>query len=295
MKHSAFGRVCSEYTGFSRNLKNGRPHATMRSMKRFEILRVEKLSGAGSLAAALKHCSRERETPNAVPERRQANTDPEWSVGDGGDTARGMGRWRELTKDAKAQKRSVHALEYVITASPEYMTLLTPGDQNKYFAAAIAWVRKRHESEKTGPAIVGAWIHRDEQNPHLHVIVAPKVARKDRYGHEYISLGAREFTGDGKKLSQMQDDFHQAVGKDFQMERGVKGSKAIHETVKRHYGRIATVEDRAAEMAKEATDQVDAMIRELKSMPPERFFQMQSAWKKLEVEAEKEHKKDLGR
>lgn len=216
-------------------------------MKRFEILRIEKLSGAGSLAAALKHCSRERETRNADPTRRQSNTDPDWSVGDGVDTARGMGRWRELASNAKAQKKSVHALEYVITASPELMSLMTPGDQNKYFAAAIEWVRKRHESEKTGQAVVGAWIHRDEQNPHLHMIVVPKVARKDRYGHEYVSLGAREFTGDGKKLSQMQTDFHQAVGKDFQMERGVKGSQAIHERVQRHYGKIAQVDEIADE------------------------------------------------
>ena len=42
-------------------------------MPQFAIMRCKKLASMGSVAGALRHCYRERETPNADPERTPTN------------------------------------------------------------------------------------------------------------------------------------------------------------------------------------------------------------------------------
>lgn len=39
----------------------------------YAIMRCKKLSSMGSVASSLQHCYRERETPNAVPEKTPQN------------------------------------------------------------------------------------------------------------------------------------------------------------------------------------------------------------------------------
>lgn len=76
------------------------------------IMRCKKLSSMGSVASSLQHCYRERETPNAVPERTPQN-----QHGKAKTTDEAMGRLRELLP-AKRRKDAVLAVEYVMTASP---------------------------------------------------------------------------------------------------------------------------------------------------------------------------------
>ena len=71
------------------------------SMANYAIMRCKKLTGMGSVASALQHCYRERETPNADAERTPENY---CSVSQSADEA--MGKLRELLpekrrKDAK--------------------------------------------------------------------------------------------------------------------------------------------------------------------------------------------------
>ncbi|MES9125717.1 plasmid recombination protein, partial [Cutibacterium acnes] len=82
-------------------------------MAAYAIMRCKKLSGMGSVAAALQHCYRERETPNADAERTPDN---EHRAATSTDAA--MGRLRELLPE-KRRKDAVLAVEYVMTASPE--------------------------------------------------------------------------------------------------------------------------------------------------------------------------------
>lgn len=210
-------------------------------MKAYQILRVEKISTAGALGAMLGHCTRERETPNAAADRRGENTDPEWSVGDGGDVARGMGRWREMTKGCRVQKGANIALEYLVTASPAAMGGWSPARQKSFFKDSLDFIKKRHSHDELN-TVIGAWIHRDEQNPHMHVLVVPKVKVKDRWGHDYINVAGKKFVDGSVRLSQMQTDFHKTVGVLHELERGNYGSKATHEAVRSYYGKVVEAE-----------------------------------------------------
>ncbi|WP_250908692.1 plasmid recombination protein, partial [Escherichia coli] len=84
------------------------------SMANYAIMRCKKLTGMGSVASALQHCYRERETPNADAERTPENY---CSVSQSADEA--MGKLRELLPE-KRRKDAVLAVEYVMTASPEW-------------------------------------------------------------------------------------------------------------------------------------------------------------------------------
>ena len=83
-------------------------------MANYAIMRCKKLTGMGSVASALQHCYRERETPNANAERTPENY---CSVSKSTDQA--MRRARELLP-AKRRKDAVLAAECRMTATTEW-------------------------------------------------------------------------------------------------------------------------------------------------------------------------------
>ncbi|OLP08714.1 hypothetical protein AGG97_35995 [Klebsiella michiganensis] len=93
-------------------------------MAAFAIMRCKKLSGIGSVAASLKHCFRERDTPNADPERLRHNMHMAARS-----TDEAMGKLREKLPE-KRRKDAVLAIEYVLSASPEWWINADSGPEN---------------------------------------------------------------------------------------------------------------------------------------------------------------------
>jgi hypothetical protein len=185
----------------------------------FAIMRCKKLSTAGSVASALQHCYRERETPNADAARTPGNEQLESSSSD-----KAMGKLRALLPE-KRRKDAVLAIEYVLTASPEWWKSAKPGEQSEFFSKAWSWL-----AEKYGPdRVIAASVHRDELTPHLSAFVVPLTVDG--------RLSAKEFIGDRKKMRLDQTRFHEAV-KHLGLERGIKGSRANHQRVQAHYAAI---------------------------------------------------------
>lgn len=194
------------------------------------ILRVTKLKSAGGVSGYARHNTRERETPNADAKKRKENTH---LVGpDKADQV--MSVWRDrVSKDENPRKNAVVALDYMVHASP---TALTPEAREKYLKDALAWIIKRHGKEN----VVQATIHRDERTPaHLHVIVVPLHRHEGRRNNGKMKLNAGHWTDGRKKLSEMQTEFHKEVGLKYGLERGLMGSKAKHQEVKRFYALVA--------------------------------------------------------
>jgi transcriptional regulator with XRE-family HTH domain len=81
--------------------------------------------------------------------------------------------------------------------------------------------------------IISTALHLDESTPHMVVYAVPINANG--------RLAAKDFLGGREKLSQLQTDFHQLVGVPNGLERGVKGSSASHQTVKRFYSNISNL------------------------------------------------------
>jgi len=170
----------------------------------------------GSVASALQHCYRDRETPNADAERTPENY---CSVSESTDQA--MGRVRELLPE-KRRKDAVLAVEYVMTASPEWWKEATPRQQAEFFARSEQWLEKKYGKDR----VVAAVVHRDEATPHLSAFVVP-LTQDGR-------LSAKEFIGSRSKMRDDQTSFAESVAR-LGLERGIKGSQATHQTVQHYY------------------------------------------------------------
>ncbi|KXN01954.1 recombinase, partial [Escherichia coli] len=177
------------------------------------------LTGMGSVASALQHCYRERETPNADAERTPENY---CSVSQSADEA--MGKLRELLPE-KRRKDAVLAVEYVMTASPEWWNEATPRQQAEFFARSEQWLENKYGKDR----VVAAVVHRDEATPHLSAFVVP-LTQDGR-------LSAKEFIGGRSKMRDDQSTYAESVKK-LGLERGIEGSRATHQTVQHYYESI---------------------------------------------------------
>lgn len=185
----------------------------------FAILRTAKLKSFGNVGGSLSHTYRTRETENADPSRSEQNEHSHSSPGEV------MQALRDRLP-AKYRKDAVIGLEYFVGASPKWFDDKTRLQQDAYFREAIDWLKKRHGEEN----LVGWSIHRDETSPHLIAYVVPMSDKG--------TLNAKQWTGGAAALSKMQTDFAQVVGVRNDLQRGIEGSKAHHQTIKSFYAQV---------------------------------------------------------
>lgn len=190
----------------------------------YAILRTAKLKSMGEIGGSLAHNYRTRDTPNADPERGHLN---EHQGGDNPDQV--MQAIRERLPE-KRRSDAVLCVEYLITASPEHFD---KGNGSAYFADAVDWLKRRHGADN----VVATTIHRDETTPHLVAYVVPI----DPAG----KLNAKHYLGGKAKLSAMQTEFAEQVGRVHGLERGIEGSKANHRTIREYYQRANQQSERA--------------------------------------------------
>jgi hypothetical protein len=219
----------------------------------YVIVRTAKITTYGNLSASGQHTYRERDTPNADPERTHLNTDlrPVRNAAALVDAVR-----ERVALATEAHKtKPVLAIEYLITASPEFFT--DTQDGSDYFADAMKWLEDKHGAEN----IVCANIQRDEKSPHLVAYVVPLVTKaertrkrsvivgtnpdgtKRRESRDFVEAGGTKLSAahflDGRaRLGRMQTEFAKAVGTPHGLQRGLPGSKANHVTVKQYYTRV---------------------------------------------------------
>ena len=184
----------------------------------YAILRTAKLKSFGEIGGSLSHNYRTRPTPNANPIRTPDNShsvSKSYLVMDG----------IKNRLPEKTRKNAVLAIEYLITASPEWSGWQNKEKEQEFFKRSVEWLQQKHGKEN----VIATSIHRDETTPHLIAYVVPIDGRG--------KLNARSFLGGRAALSKMQTDFHSKV-KDLRLERGLEGSKAEHKTVKEFYAEL---------------------------------------------------------
>lgn len=183
------------------------------------VLRTAKLKSLGNIGGSLSHTYRTIKTPNADPSRTHLNDN----------SLATKEQAFQAIKDrlpTKVKPDNVLCIEYLITASNDWSGWGTD-KQQKYFDDAIAWLKDKHGSDN----VVMTGIQLDETTPHMVAYVVP--LDKDKKGRDI--LNAKRFLGGRQKLSDMQTDFFEKVGKGVGLERGVQGSKAKHTTIKKFY------------------------------------------------------------
>lgn len=211
-------------------------------MPDYAIVRTEKLRTTGNIGGSGQHAQRERNTPNADPERSPTNQ-----------TLRGPTTARAIV-DAVKQRLKIATHQHPDPVlCLEYLFAYTPGapvNPGRYFQDCLAWLDSKHKPEN----VVSAIVHNDETSPHMCAYVvpldhrAPKVrtrnvsdGRNPDGSHrrkvitqsvgEEIWLSAATFVGSRKMLSDMQSDFARRVGRPHGLVRGVEGSRASHTSI----------------------------------------------------------------
>lgn len=204
-------------------------------MSEYAILRFAKLPAEKNVAGSLRHITRENDTPNADPGKRQDNT-----LEGGENVSQLMGAFRSRLPE-KVRKNGVRAIECLVTGSPERMAEMSREEQDAYFEDAKKWV-----GENFGGAanVFCTAIHRDESTPHMHVLLVPMV-ECEKKGQK---LSAAHYLDGPAKLTALQTSFAEEVGKKYGLERGIEGSKAKHQTVKRYYSKLNKTKETEHEM-----------------------------------------------
>lgn len=194
----------------------------------FAIYRQKKLKSMGIVGASARHMTREAKTPNADPDRAHLNR-----VLIGGEDPYADVEALVPSLDAVDEKglrcrrsNSVVAIEVLLTTSPEWWETSTPEQQEEWLERSVLWLIAEY-GEKN---IAHLRLHGDEQTPHLTGFIVPL----DERGH----LNARKWVGGGARCAQQQTDYALAV-EHLGLRRGIEGSEAKHERVRRHYAQIS--------------------------------------------------------
>uniref|UniRef100_UPI000D07E11B MobV family relaxase n=1 Tax=Chlorogloea sp. CCALA 695 TaxID=2107693 RepID=UPI000D07E11B len=145
---------------------------------------------------------------------------------------------RQHIGEQTIRKNAVLAVEFLLTASPEYFRPDDPSKAGHYEEqrledfqqSACQWLVNRY-----GERIVRAELHLDESTPHIHAYMVPL----DEKG----KLNCRALLGGSRyRLSELQDDFAQAMAT-LGLERGIKGSKAKHTEISKYYAAVNSAPD----------------------------------------------------
>jgi hypothetical protein len=245
-------------------------------MRRFAILRAAKLKTTAKLKAVSAHNLRRGTVENADEKRADRNLfarfDPEmtWMRG----SAEGLPDLDAIVEQrvasieargGKVRSNAVRAIELVMTASPEAFT--QPGFKlNRWIGESLKWVGREFGLQN----IVQAAVHLDEQTPHMHVVVIPETMMRETRGRRPKSVGkaaaspekptlaAHKWLDGAAALAAMQDRYADAMAQ-FGLERGVKGTRTKHKTVRAFYGAAEQVERQAEPLQRQIAAAVDAL------------------------------------
>ena len=195
----------------------------------YSIIRKKKHKSIGSLTFREKHTYRRQDTPNADPAKFHKNKLLFGSL----DYAKGVeSELKKYSADGKnIRKNAVIAIEYLLTASPEFFDEGSKNDRDErlknWCEAQIEFVKKEH-GEKN---IVCMYLHLDEKTPHIEAFVVP-IDPKGK-------LNCKHFLGARNALQVLQTKYatHNAP---FGLKRGLAGSRATHQEVKKFYEQIKT-------------------------------------------------------
>jgi len=188
----------------------------MLQMAQFAIIRMQKFQ-VGDVQGIQKHNQRQG-ISKSNPDIDYEKTDQNYDLLNDENLKYEAEIKGEISERVKRKPRanSVVLSEFLVTASPEYINLLSAEEQKKYFEKSLEFIEERYGSEN----ILYAMVHNDEATPHLHVGVIPitedgRLSAKDIFNRQ--------------ELIALQEDFPKHLQENnFEVVRGEKDSKKKH-------------------------------------------------------------------
>ena len=127
---------------------------------------------------------------------------------------------------------------FVVGSDREFFGKLSPREQQQFFVDCVRFFAEKYGEEN----IISAIVHMDETTPHLHLNLVPIADGR---------LSAKTLFG-RKELQSLQTDFHSAVGKKWNLQRGREGSQAKH---------LSTAEFKAKKIVEQANGEADRKMQ----------------------------------
>ena len=141
-----------------------------------------------------------------------------------------------LDLPTKVRKDAVLMCSFVVGSDREFFGKLSPQEQRQFFVDCTCFFAERYGEDN----IISAVVHMDETTPHLHLNLIPIADGR---------LSAKTLF-DRKALQALQTDFHAAVGKEWNLQRGREGSQAKH---------LSTAEFKAKKIVEQAHCEADEL------------------------------------
>ncbi len=198
----------------------------------YAVLRVNrrKAKAIAAIAASSAHIMREKPTPNADPHGAAPVV---VCLADGKTPYQAA---RHLLEGAERRNRdTVLCREIVLSASPSYFRpgresmggVFEPDKVKAWTVASLAWAKRQWPDQ-----LASAVLHLDEQTPHLHLLVVPRVKS---------ATGAWKLNSKGlfdrERLRELQTGYGNALAP-LGIRRGEPGSQAVHSEVRQFYGAV---------------------------------------------------------
>ena len=143
-----------------------------------------------------------------------------------------------LDLPTKVRKDAVLMCSFVVGSDRAFFKNLSAREQQQFFVGCTRFFAERYGEDN----IISAVVHMDETTPHLHLNLIPVVDGR---------LSAKTLFG-RKELQSLQTDFHAAVGRKWNLQRGREGSQAKH---------LSTAEFKAKKIVEQASVQADRRLQ----------------------------------
>jgi len=198
----------------------------------YAVLRVDrrKAKAMAAIAASSAHTMREKPTPNA------AHDGPAPIVMHLASGKTPYQAASHLLDGAERRNRdSVLCREVVLSASPSHFRpgrdsmggVFEPDRVKAWATTSLAWAKRQWPDQ-----LASAVLHLDEQTPHMHLLVVPRV--KSAAGVWKLNSKA---LFDRQRLRELQTSYGEAVAP-LGIRRGEPGSIATHSEVRQFYGAV---------------------------------------------------------
>jgi hypothetical protein len=161
-------------------------------------------------------------------------------------------RIQELNLSKAPRKDAVVMAQVLITSDYKFFENISKDKQEKFFKDSYDFICERYGKEN----IVSAIVHLDEATPHMHINFVP-VTSEGRLSAKTL------FDRSTNSLRKLQTDFYEDVAKDYELERGVEGSKQKHKKLADY--KLETALKKVAELntkAEKINREIDAKINE---------------------------------
>ena len=175
------------------------------------ICRIQRIGGAKDSVGIQLHNRRTRDHSNSNPDIDRSRSEDNYTLTQHTDASYNAlvdRRLRDAYTGSRAiRKDAVRLCEVLFTASWDFFDA-NPELTRDFFKACYTWACNRFGKDN----IIEATVHLDEETPHMHLDFVPLTADG--------RLSAKSVLGNRNDMQQLQDDFYEHVGMQFDLERG---------------------------------------------------------------------------